>query len=72
MKCPRPFTKAFLYFDPIVNARQLLQHLFFPTLASEKENVIIVISDHGHRSPFSAIAANVIVDFHLLATTDAF
>lgn len=68
----RPFTKAFLYFDAVVNDRQLLQHLFFPTLASERENLAIVVSDHGHRSPFSTMVANTIADFHLLATTDAF
>lgn len=68
----RPFTRSYLYFDSILNDRQLLQYLFFPTCSSEQENIVIVISDHGHRSPFSTIAANVIVDFHLLATTDAF
>jgi predicted helicase len=33
---------------------------------------MIVVSDHGHRSPFSVLVSNAIVDLHVLATNDSF
>ena len=68
----RPFVKRNLYFDSLLNNSVYLQHLFFPTIASEFENTLIVVSDHGYRSPFSTLATNFIPDLHLIATTDTF
>ena len=68
----RPFTKIHLYFDPIFNDARCLQHFFFPSSNSEAENTMIVVSDHGYRSPYSTLVTNLIADLHLLATTDGF
>lgn len=68
----RPFCKQSLYFDTLLNHRRYQQHHIFPTPTSEVENLVIVMSDHGHRSLFSALATNHIPDLHLLASTDAF
>ena len=68
----RPFCKQWLLFDRLLNERVYQLPQFFPTPASEAENVVIVISDHGYRSPFSALVTNLIPDLHLLASTDAF
>jgi predicted helicase len=68
----RPFCKEWLFFDRLLNERVYQFPHIFPTSLSETENLAIVVSDHGHRSPFSTIAANVIPDLHLLASTDAF
>ncbi len=68
----RPFCKRFLYFDHLLNQRRYQQYIIFPNTNSEDENVVIVMSDHGFRSPFSTLAGNTIPDMHLLASTDAF
>ena len=68
----RPFTRQFLYFDNIMTHRQGLFPSIFPNVSSEAENIVIVVSDHGYRAPFSSIVANIMPDFHLLAVTDAF
>ncbi len=68
----RPFTKMYLYFDPTLNDARCLQHLFFPTSTTELENMTIAVSDHSHRSPFSAMVTNTISDLHQLASTDGF
>src|SRR5581483_1221694 len=49
----RPYTRQFLYFDNIMTHRQGIFPNAFPTLSTEKENVVVVASDHGHRIPFS-------------------
>jgi predicted helicase len=68
----RPFTREFLYFDSIMTHRQGVFPSIFPTSVSETENIVIVLSDHGYRSPFSTLVTNIIPDLHLLASTDAF
>lgn len=68
----RPFCKQYLYFDSIMIDRRGLFAQIFPGLISEQENKVIVLSDHGHRSPFSVLMTNVMPDLHLLASTDAF
>jgi predicted helicase len=57
----RPYTKQYLYFDPIVNDRRLLQYLFFPNSVSEDENIVICSTGVGadHQT---YLAANIIVD----------
>ncbi len=61
----RPFTKQYLYFDPMVNDRQLLQHLFLPTPESELENTIICVAGLGDRKGFGCLATNLIASFDL-------
>jgi predicted helicase len=56
----------------LLNDAYGLFNTFFPTPASEKENILIAMSDHGYRSPFSVLATNFIPDLHLLASTDGF
>jgi len=71
----RPFTKQFLYFDALLNNSLHLNHYFFPTLESETENVAIGITDVGSEKPFMALAANAILDLHLVgagASTQCF
>ncbi|MEO7021637.1 MAG: type ISP restriction/modification enzyme [Ktedonobacteraceae bacterium] len=68
----RPFCKQYLYLDNIMIDRRGLFSTILPTSNSKLENTIIVVSDHGSRSPFSVIATNIFPDLHLLATTDAF
>src|SRR6266567_3293587 len=68
----RPFTRKKLYFDDFWNEERYQQHLIFPILTAEGENCVIVVSDHGHRAPFSVLATNIIPELHLLASTDAF
>ncbi len=68
----RPFTRKKIYFDDFWNEERYQQPLFFPVPSVEKENVVITVSDHGHRAAFSTLAANSISDLHLLASTDAF
>ena len=38
----RPFNKQYLYFDTLLNNSIYLQHLFFPTLASEGERTLLL------------------------------
>jgi predicted helicase len=61
----RPFTKSFLYFDSMVNDRQLLQHLFFPTRGVEEENIVICVPGPGDRKGFGCFATNLIASFDL-------
>ncbi len=68
----RPFTREHLYFDSVMTHRQGRMSFIFPTLASESENQIIVVTDHGYRSGFSTLCTNLIPDYHLIAASDAF
>jgi predicted helicase len=68
----RPFTKLYLYFADMLVDERGINGQFFPKPTIEAENRVIVVSDIGHRSPFSVIMTNAIADYHLLATSDAF
>ncbi len=68
----RPFCKKWLYYDSLLNDRPGYFDRIFPSFVTEQNNCVIVVSDHGHRSPFSTLVTQVIPDMHLLATTDAF
>ncbi len=68
----RPFTVSWLYFADIVVDEQGTTGSYFPTGEAEAENCVIVVSDHGYRSPFSVLATNMLPDQHVLASTDAF
>lgn len=68
----RPFTAKHYFFDSILSQDIFFHPRFFPTVVTEAENAMIVVSDHGYRSSFSTLATNTIPDLHLLASTDAF
>ena len=68
----RPFTNFNLYFDRMMNDRVLVFPSIFPTLDTETENRVIVVSDHGFRADFSTLMANLIPDSHILAARDRF
>jgi len=67
----RPFCKEYLFLDRILNEEVYQIPQFFPTSSAEAENMIIVISDHGHRAPFSVLTTNSLPDLHLMSS-DAF
>ncbi|MBA3534156.1 MAG: DNA helicase, partial [Ardenticatenales bacterium] len=62
----RPFTPQYLYFDPILNNSRYLQHLFFPTVTSERENRAICLTDVASEKPFMVLMSNKLVDLHLV------
>jgi predicted helicase len=68
----RPFTKQFLYFDPVMNERRYQMPISLPTTASELENQMICVSDLGYRAAFSTLVTTCLPDFHVLATADTF
>ena len=68
----RPFTLQHLYFDPVLNDRRLLQHLFFPTSSSEKENVVICLSGVGSNKLFHCLCTSKIPGYDLLEKTQCF
>ncbi len=53
----RPFTTSNLYFDRILNEEVYGQPSIFPTIASERENLAVVVTAHS-QIPFSAQTAN--------------
>lgn len=65
----RPFDVRWLYRERKLIARTFrLDHLFSDNAVNE----CIIVSDRGFRSPFSALASDVVPEHHALATTDAF
>ncbi|MCG9127272.1 N-6 DNA methylase [Candidatus Poribacteria bacterium] len=68
----RPFTKCYLFFDSIMNDEISYFPKIFPTFANEKENRVIIVSDHGFRSGFNTLIADLIPDLHTLSTSDGF
>ena len=68
----RPFTKSNVYFDRMITERVYVFPSIFPTLETETENRVIIVSDHGFRSGFNTLMTDVIPDVHILAASDAF
>ena len=68
----RPFTNFNIYFDRMMNDRVLVFPSIFPTLDTEAENRVIIVSDHGFRAGFNTLMANLIPDSHILAARDRF
>jgi predicted helicase len=56
----RPFCKQWLFFDRILNEEVYQLPLFFPTAASEDENIIITVPGIGNRKEFGTLATNII------------
>ncbi|MYH81843.1 N-6 DNA methylase, partial [Candidatus Poribacteria bacterium] len=48
----RPFTKLNLYFDRMMVDRVLVFPSIFPSLETETQNRVIIVSDHGFRAGF--------------------
>ncbi|MCY3583624.1 MAG: helicase [Chloroflexi bacterium] len=63
----RPFVAKLLYFDPLFVSAVCLQHNFFPTESSEKENQAISVTDKGSEKPFMVTITNQIPDCHIVA-----
>ena len=57
----RPFTKRHLYFDRLLINSIYLQHHFFPTSESERDNILVAVSGKGNRRGFGCLAANHII-----------
>ena len=68
----RPFTKSNLYFDRSMNDVVYVFPSIFPTLETEEENRVIIVSDHGFRAGFNTLMTNLIPDCHILAACDRF
>ena len=68
----RPFTKANLFLDKILIDSLGQFPTIFPTLETETTNQVIIVSDHGFRSGFNVLMANLIPDLHILAASDGF
>ena len=68
----RPFTRSNVYFDRMMNDRVLVFPSIFPTLETESENRVIIVSDHGFRAGFNTLVTNLIPDSHILAARDRF
>ena len=62
----RPFTRRFLYFDPLVIERRYQLPLFFPTLAAQQENLALALTGLASEKPFMTLVMNGIADFHLV------
>jgi predicted helicase len=61
----RPFTSQYIYFDPILIDRRLLQPLFLPTDATEFENAMICVAGIGDRKGFGCLVASTVPNFDL-------
>ena len=68
----RPFTKSHLFFDRTMDDMLYVFPSIFPTLETETENRVIIVSDHGFRAEFSTLMTNSIPDLHTLAAVDGF
>ena len=68
----RPFTKTNLFLDEILIDSLGQFPTIFPTSETETTNQVIIVSDHGFRSGFNVLMANLIPDLHTLASSDGF
>ena len=68
----RPFTKSNLYFDRLMTHRVYVFPSILPTLETESENRVIIVSDHGFRAGFNTLVTNLIPESHILAASDRF
>src|SRR5262249_9015354 len=56
----RPFTKKFLFFDHMLNARVYSMPSLFPTPEAEQENCVICVPGGGNRQFFGCLITNLI------------
>jgi predicted helicase len=67
----RPFSKMYLFYDPILVDEHRSFQIVFPTLQSQAENRIIITSGVGYRSPVcNVIMSDSIPEYHLCVSTD--
>ena len=64
----RPFCDQSLYFDKILNDRRGQFPLIFPTPETEKENLVICLTDSGSEKPFMILITTHLPDLHLVGT----
>jgi|WetSurMetagenome_2_1015567.scaffolds.fasta_scaffold16419_2 predicted helicase len=57
----RPFTKKYLYFDKTMNEAVYQFPKIFPTLETEKENLVICVAGIGDRKGFGCFVSNLIL-----------
>ncbi|MDO8684542.1 MAG: type ISP restriction/modification enzyme, partial [Armatimonadota bacterium] len=62
----RPFNKRFLYFDRLLNNSIYLNHRFFPTVATENENRVIIVGCYD-RKEMSVLTTQWIPDLNFYA-----
>ena len=63
----RPFCRQWLFFDRILNEEVYQFPQFFPTAASEAENLVFYVSGVGQRTPFMLLATSAIPDVSINA-----
>ena len=68
----RPYTGSFLYFDPIFTHRRGQLPKIFPTIESEKENIMVCLSGIGSSKPFQSLVVNCIPCLDMLEKTQCF
>ncbi|RMH21055.1 MAG: damage-inducible protein, partial [Gammaproteobacteria bacterium] len=66
----RPFSRAWLYFDRLLNERVYLMPKLFPT--PEHENVVISVLGKGATKPFSVLASNTLPDYEMISKGQCF
>ncbi len=66
----RPYSSRYYYFDPIFSEDVYQLSSFLPS--NDTGNLLIVISDKGHRASFAVWMIDKTPDLHLLAATDTF
>jgi predicted helicase len=62
----RPFCRQFLFFDDVLIHRQSHFPTVFPDEKSEKENLVIALTDKGSEKPFMVLMTNHITDLHVV------
>ncbi|MBX7224073.1 MAG: N-6 DNA methylase [Blastocatellia bacterium] len=71
----RPFTKQYLFFDRVLNEEVYAFPTFFPAPETERENLVIGLTDSGSEKPFMVLAVRNLPDLHLASpgcTTQCF
>ena len=68
----RPYTKKYYYWERVFSEERYLQHKFFPTPESEKENKVICHSGVGSNKPFHSWVVNIIPCLDMLEKTQCF
>ena len=68
----RPFTKAHLFFDRILNHRVFVFPSIFPTIETEVENRVICVSGIGSKKTFHTLVSDMIPSLDFLEKTQCF
>ena len=68
----RPFTSAWLYFDPVVNERRYGIPGIFPKPGKAHENLTICLTAAGNTKSFHCLVSNSIPDLHLTGDSQCF